>query len=71
MTILTSYVTGISFKELNSFSFQYFDCQPSCYPGRDFEYISQSGDGDYGYYGELVFPVSGDMLLVVEYTSIY
>lgn len=62
------FVTGVSFKELNSFSFQCFDYQPSCYPGIDFEYISQSGDDDYGYYGTLAYPVSGDMLLVVEYS---
>lgn len=62
------FVTGLSFKELNSFSFKDFDHQPSCYSDIDFEYIRQSGDGDYGYYGTLVFPVSGEMLLVVEYS---
>lgn len=62
------FVYGISFKSVKSFDFDCFDCQYCDYSNADVEYINQSGDGDYGYNGTIAIPVSGELLLVFEYS---
>lgn len=62
-------VYGMRFDPIKLFDFDYFDCQYCNYSNAGYEeYIDQSGDGEYGYAGTMAIPVSGELLLVFEYS---